>query len=578
MLHKLVVLLVLFVASTQAQAASWWNKEWPYRTRVSVATEGALASLVPVRLTVANFPFHEALADAADLRFVAADDKTLLPFAIETFDAAEQLAVVWVQLPPAAGQARSFWLYYGNKRAQPARLQGSVYGAEDAAVFHFAQRSGEPIDETENAVRPAQFTARAGAGGIAGNGAAFAVNQRMTLADGPASRLRNDPGFTISAWVKLTDVKGPSLIVSRGRDSRSAHIEFGVANGRLFARASDGRVREQIESSTPLVAGRWHHVGLAVGDRMAIFLDGALVGSGGRPPGAPEGELVVGEHPRLGAGFVGEMDAFAVVAAARPAAWFAAQFAVQQADAPAVLLEAEERTGTDAYLAILRTLLHAVSRDGWVIIALIGVLGFISGEVMLRKLLLLRRIERSNLSFLERFRGNQGDVGDLAEEGAAASRWRDSSLFALYHGGLNEFRRQAAALDAAGGGGFGAERLDVIKASIDTAIVNEAQRLNKWMVLLTLSVSAAPFLGLLGTVVGIMVTFGAIAMVGDVNVNTIAPGVAAALATTVAGLAVAIPVMFGYNYLATKIRELTALMEVFANELQGRLALARAAR
>jgi biopolymer transport protein ExbB len=69
-----------------------------------------------------------------------------------------------------------------------------------------------------------------------------------------------------------------------------------------------------------------------------------------------------------------------------------------------------------------------------------------------------------------------------------------------------------------------------------------------------------------------MVTFGAIAMVGDVNVNTIAPGVAAALATTVAGLAVAIPVMFVYNYLATRIRQLTMAMEVFANEFVGRIA------
>jgi biopolymer transport protein ExbB len=100
--------------------------------------------------------------------------------------------------------------------------------------------------------------------------------------------------------------------------------------------------------------------------------------------------------------------------------------------------------------------------------------------------------------------------------------------------------------------------------------------MNDRLVLLTLSVSGAPFLGLLGTVVGIMVTFGTIAMAGDVNVNTIAPGVAAALATTVAGLIVAIPVMFGYNQLATQIKELTASMEVYANELMGKIALGSA--
>jgi biopolymer transport protein ExbB len=72
-----------------------------------------------------------------------------------------------------------------------------------------------------------------------------------------------------------------------------------------------------------------------------------------------------------------------------------------------------------------------------------------------------------------------------------------------------------------------------------------------------------------------MITFGTIAMMGDVNVNTIAPGVAAALATTVMGLIVAIPVMFGYNQLSTRIRTLTTTTEVFANELMSRIALGR---
>jgi biopolymer transport protein ExbB len=61
------------------------------------------------------------------------------------------------------------------------------------------------------------------------------------------------------------------------------------------------------------------------------------------------------------------------------------------------------------------------------------------------------------------------------------------------------------------------------------------------MVMLTIAISGGPFLGLLGTVVGVMITFAAIAASGDVNVNAIAPGIAAALAATVAGLAVAIP-------------------------------------
>jgi biopolymer transport protein ExbB len=92
------------------------------------------------------------------------------------------------------------------------------------------------------------------------------------------------------------------------------------------------------------------------------------------------------------------------------------------------------------------------------------------------------------------------------------------------------------------------------------------------MVLLTIAISGGPFLGLLGTVVGVMITFAAIAASGDVNVNAIAPGIAAALAATVAGLGVAIPALFGYNWLNTKIKEVNADMRVFVDEFVTRIA------
>jgi biopolymer transport protein ExbB len=92
------------------------------------------------------------------------------------------------------------------------------------------------------------------------------------------------------------------------------------------------------------------------------------------------------------------------------------------------------------------------------------------------------------------------------------------------------------------------------------------------MVLLTIAISGGPFLGLLGTVVGVMITFAAIAASGDVNVNSIAPGIAAALVATVAGLAVAIPALFGYNYLGSRIKEIAADMHVFVDEFVAKIA------
>ncbi|MEI9923195.1 MAG: MotA/TolQ/ExbB proton channel family protein [Bradyrhizobium sp.] len=102
--------------------------------------------------------------------------------------------------------------------------------------------------------------------------------------------------------------------------------------------------------------------------------------------------------------------------------------------------------------------------------------------------------------------------------------------------------------------------------------MRENQGLNRLMVLLTIAISGGPFLGLLGTVVGVMITFAAIAASGDVNVNAIAPGIAAALVATVAGLGVAIPALFGYNYLISQIKDLSTDMQVFIDELTTQMA------
>ena len=92
------------------------------------------------------------------------------------------------------------------------------------------------------------------------------------------------------------------------------------------------------------------------------------------------------------------------------------------------------------------------------------------------------------------------------------------------------------------------------------------------MVLLSIAIAGGPYLGLLGTVVGVMITFAVIAATGDVNINAIAPGIAAALLATVAGLAVAIPALFAYNYLTVQIKDVIADMRVFADEFLAMIA------
>jgi biopolymer transport protein ExbB len=102
-------------------------------------------------------------------------------------------------------------------------------------------------------------------------------------------------------------------------------------------------------------------------------------------------------------------------------------------------------------------------------------------------------------------------------------------------------------------------------------MVVEVQHLNRMMVLLTIAIAGGPFIGLLGTVIGVMITFAAIAQAGDVNVNAIAPGISAALLATVAGLAVAIPALFGYNYFNTRIADVISDMNVHIDTLVTRM-------
>jgi biopolymer transport protein ExbB/TolQ len=113
--------------------------------------------------------------------------------------------------------------------------------------------------------------------------------------------------------------------------------------------------------------------------------------------------------------------------------------------------------------------------------------------------------------------------------------------------------------------------MEHVKRARERAVAKESLRLESGLILLAIAVSGAPFLGLLGTVWGVMSTFGHIAQQNSASLQAMAPGVAAALVTTVAGLLVAIPSMFGYNYLVHNLRVLTVELDNFAQELVSRM-------
>ena len=228
--------------------------------------------------------------------------------------------------------------------------------------------------------------------------------------------------------------------------------------------------------------------------------------------------------------------------------------------------------------------------DGWVIIGILGVMFVISFMVMILKAIVINKIQADNKKFERAFSklgtqnlstlnsdADEDEDEDEDDSSALLSLTRDgsgfsnSSIYRIYHVGVQEMNKR---LDKSPGDSktLSAGAMSAVRASMDAVLVRESQRLNSQMVLLTIAISGGPFLGLLGTVVGVMITFAAIAVSGEVNVNSIAPGIAAALAATVAGLTVAIPALFGYNYLGSRIKVISADMHVFVDEFVAKLA------
>ena len=108
--------------------------------------------------------------------------------------------------------------------------------------------------------------------------------------------------------------------------------------------------------------------------------------------------------------------------------------------------------------------------------------------------------------------------------------------------------------------------IDIVRATLEQAVADQILVLESMMLFLATAVSTSPFLGLFGTVWGIMLAFTELAMAGKADIQTLAPGVSGALLTTVAGLLVAIPSVIGYNILTSRIKSTIVHLDNFVEE------------
>lgn len=284
-------------------------------------------------------------------------------------------------------------------------------------------------------------------------------------------------------------------------------------------------------------------------------------------------------------GFAGDIDEMQISKIARPAGFFAASAIGHGPDHAKLVsfsVDEEAASWVSGYFA---TILRSVTLDGWVVIGILVLLGLSSWMVMVEKSSFLARQRKANAEFSQRFESIGENLTALdfgvaeakPERGSRPSKLdalvtKNSSLYRIYRVGVEQIRLRSGVNSNGGPAHLRAEAIAAVRASLDGRLVREIQLLNRSMVLLTIAISGGPFIGLLGTVIGVMITFAAIAASGDVNVNSIAPGIAGALMATVAGLVVAIPALFAYNYLLIRIKDLTSDMQVFVDEFTTRMA------
>jgi biopolymer transport protein ExbB len=425
-----------------------------------------------------------------------------------------------------------------------------------------------------------------------GGGVRFDGHAGIVIPPSPSLTWKGGDRLTWSAWIKAAVLAPRELIFSRKEGANSFVV--GLNNGIPFVEVNG----QASGTGTPIAPNEWHNVALVAADaRINLYLDGEPYTTLNAPIPALSGASIIGAETAPSAnavtssaspGFTGEMDELEIVRTARSPGMIRLMVTNQAGgDKATKLLAFSQDEQTSSWLSggYVGVILGSLTADGWVVIGILGIMAAISWLVMINKASYLKAIRKGNEVFMKEWRHIASDLTVLDHSSSESvstfggrvsaekrKAMRKAPLFRIYHIGSGELQSRLAADRTGRTKGLSARSIQAIRATLDSGLVRETQKLNKLMVLLTIAISGGPFLGLLGTVIGVMITFAAIAAQGDVNVNAIAPGIAAALAATVAGLVVAIPSLFGYNYLLSIVKDATSDMHVFIDEFVTRMA------
>jgi biopolymer transport protein ExbB len=573
-LFLLVLVATLTCAST---VQAWWDEKWQYRTKVGFDTSVAGADVqenldeVPilVRLHSGNFNFANAKSNGEDIRFVSSDDKGVLKHHIELFDSIDEIALLWVKVPRLSGDTNLefLWMYYGFEEAKGGQDGKGTYDLNEVVVYHLGEIEGPPKDETGYKNDASSFFGGQGLPSIIGNGVALSGPGDKIVIPESASLAFPD-GFTFSTWIRMAQSQEDAYLFSREVGERA--IIVGIDQTHAYYRIAFGEdqviVSEKEAADVPL--GSWHHIAVTAEPkgRVTLYLDGLPMYYTELPIGLPnlQSDIVVGDSNQGGHAFAGDLDEVRIATVPRSAGWAKACYGNQgpEPTLPAFGLEELSPKG-GLPIFYLKTVLKNITLEGWLIIGLLILLAAMSWVIFVSKAIFLWLTGKENHVFLEAF-GGLTEVTALKDK---EDEFQNSTLFRIYHAGCRNLKGWLGNPGSeAGDKELSLKAMSSFRAELDKGFIDETKRLNSWLVVLTMAISGGPFLGLLGTVWGVMNTFAAMAEAGEANIMAIAPGVASALSTTVFGLIVAIPALFTYNYLTVQIKNLTADTNIFLDQ------------
>lgn len=594
----------LWLQATPALAQEWWNDAWTTRRTITLDTtsEGSAISTpigtasILVRLYDGNFNFDAALDDGSDIRFIAEDGKTLLPHHIERYDRVLNEALVWVQVPDIKPNAiTKIFLYAGNAApASSAPDVKQVYDSATALVYHFSEASGTPNDATTNGIHAIE-TSLPVAGSLIAGGVRLTGQNPVAIPAAAPLVWNAGASITWSAWIKPAVFRENSVIFSR-RENGNAFI-IGENNGVPYVEITADGTTQRSPAGEPLSVDAWHHLAVtSSGNTLTLWLDGETYATLPVSLPALTGPSFLGKDGgETGNGFNGELDELHIANTARTQGWlkFVAINQGTSAEATRLLAVNEEEVNEATkekpnfikeHFGIFIDISRSLTADGWAVIGLCSILAVVGAGVAFSKFLYLNRIEKATKLFNQKWETLSNDIRalDRADEdelrtlrgtlnGVELQIVRQSPLFHIYHIGAHEIRKRIQA-EGDSFAGLSGRSIEAIKARLDGGLVDEEEKLNSKLVFLTLSIAGGPYLGLLGTVIGVMITFAVIAKTGEVEVNSIAPGIAGALLATVAGLAVAIPALFTYSYLNSRITTTLNSIRKFIDEFITRIA------